>query len=79
MDDDWFVLPNVEEQSKCCEMIHRNSTIRPTSPVEVTNICLPLWIVAGDLKARSDEMVVVECLSIHEPDSDVTVPTGDGL
>ena len=79
MHDYWLVFPDVEEQSERSKVIHRHSTIGPTSPMEVSNIRLPLRIVAGDLKARPDKMVVVQCLGIHESDSYVVVANCDRL
>lgn len=79
MDNYRLVFPDVEEQSERSKVIHRHSTIGPTSPMEVSNICLPLRVVAGDLKARPDKMVVVQCLGIHETDSYIVVPACDLL
>lgn len=47
--------------------------------MEVTDVCLALWVVAADLKTGSDKMVVVERLCVDEPNFDVAVSTSNGL
>lgn len=75
----WFVLSNVEKQTKRSKMVHRNTAVRPPPPMEVTDVCLALWVVAADLKTGSDKMVVVERLCVDEPNFDVAVSTSNGL